>query len=202
MSWNWCSSTVFQIRSSAAYGYSAPVYTAAADHHSSASRSRCSLRRLPAFVLACVVKVARWFSRYSSPDQTGASGYSANACSKNVAGVVISTRGEPSRSARRRARSSISRVGPPPPSPQPKGTRERVAEPLSWKLRTVCAISSPVNEALYVSTGGKWVKTRVPSMPSHQKVWCGNLLNWLQEIFCVRKYVERDRRTSCGIAAE
>ena len=39
-----------------------------------------------------------------------------------------------------------------------------------------------------MSTGGKWVKTRVPSMPCHQKVWCGIRFVWFQEIFWVRKY--------------
>ena len=64
MSWNWFSSTAFQIRSRSSYGYasSLPATTAAADH-SSASRSRCSLRRLPCLVLACEVYVARWISR-------------------------------------------------------------------------------------------------------------------------------------------
>ncbi|SHS53965.1 Uncharacterised protein [Mycobacteroides abscessus subsp. abscessus] len=52
MSWNCCSSTSFQISSSSAYGYSKPVRTAAVAAHSSASRSRCSLRRLPCLVLA------------------------------------------------------------------------------------------------------------------------------------------------------
>jgi hypothetical protein len=37
-----------------------------------------------------------------------------------------------------------------------------------------------------VSTGGKWVKTRVPSMPSHQKVWWGIRLDWFQLSFWVR----------------
>ena len=39
-----------------------------------------------------------------------------------------------------------------------------------------------------MSIGGKWVNTRVPSMPSHQKVWCGNLFVWFQEIFWVRNH--------------
>ena len=37
-----------------------------------------------------------------------------------------------------------------------------------------------------MSTGGKWVKTRVPSMPSQLNVWCGIMLVWFQEIFWVR----------------
>ncbi len=45
------------------------------------------------------------------------------------------------------------------------------------------------------------MKTRVPSMPSHQKVWCGKVLDWLHEIFCVRNHFEPDNLTSCGIAA-
>ena len=32
----------------------------------------------------------------------------------------------------------------------------------------------------------------MPSMPSHQKVWCGMVLVWFQEIFWVRKYFEPD----------
>ncbi len=52
-----------------------------------------------------------------------------------------------------------------------------------------------------MSTGGKWVKTRVPSMPSQRNVWCGNWLNWLQEIFWVRNHRDPDSVTSCGNAA-
>ncbi len=40
-----------------------------------------------------------------------------------------------------------------------------------------------------MSTGGKWVSTRVPSIPSHMKVWCGNLLTRFQEIFWVRNHL-------------
>src|SRR3954462_6686646 len=60
------------------------------------------------------------------------------------------TRGEPSRSATRRARSTISRVGPPPPSPYPNGSRERVAGPLSANCRDARASSSPVTCAVRV----------------------------------------------------
>jgi hypothetical protein len=49
-----------------------------------------------------------------------------------------------------------------------------------------------------VSTGGKWVKIRVPSMPSHQKVWWGNLLVWFQEIFWVRNHSLPASLASCG----
>src|SRR6266511_4159169 len=45
MSWNWCSSTVFQSRSSSSYGYASPACTAAVSDHSSASR-----HPLPSFV--------------------------------------------------------------------------------------------------------------------------------------------------------
>ncbi len=55
MSWNWCSSTVFQMRSSSSYGYGWPARTAAVADHSSASRSRCSLRRLPCLFFAWLV---------------------------------------------------------------------------------------------------------------------------------------------------
>lgn len=41
-----------------------------------------------------------------------------------------------------------------------------------------------------MSTGGKCVKMRVPSMPSHRKVWCGNLLVCDHEIFCVSSHLE------------
>ena len=52
-----------------------------------------------------------------------------------------------------------------------------------------------------MSTGGKWVNTRVPSSPSHQNVWWGNLLNWLQEIFCVKNHRDADWVTNWGSAA-
>ena len=41
--------------------------------------------------------------------------------------------------------------------------------------------------ALYVSTGGKWVSTRVPSMPSHQNVEWGNRLVRFHDSFWVTK---------------
>ena len=53
-----------------------------------------------------------------------------------------------------------------------------------------------------MSTGGKWVKTRLPSMPSHQKVLCGISFVWFQEIFWVRNQREPDARTIWGSAAE
>lgn len=49
-----------------------------------------------------------------------------------------------------------------------------------------------------MSTGGKWVKILVPSMPSQRKVWCGNLLIWLHEIFCVSSHLEPALRMICG----
>jgi carotenoid cleavage dioxygenase len=54
-------------------------------------------------------------------------GYSAIASSKKVSGDSISMRGRPSRFFERWNVSIIVRVGPPPPSPQPKGMRLRVA---------------------------------------------------------------------------
>jgi hypothetical protein len=52
-----------------------------------------------------------------------------------------------------------------------------------------------------VSTGGKCVKTREPSIPSHQKVWWGSLLVWFQESFWVRNHSMPASRASCGKAA-
>jgi hypothetical protein len=52
-----------------------------------------------------------------------------------------------------------------------------------------------------VSTGGKCVKIRLPSMPSHQKVWCGIRLVSLHEIFWVRKNRAPAARAICGSAA-
>jgi hypothetical protein len=55
-----------------------------------------------------------------------------------------------------------------------------------------------------VSTGGKCVKSRVPSMPSQLKVWCGIRLVWFQEIFWVRNQLAAggldDLRQGCGVA--
>ena len=76
----------------------------------------------------------------------------------------------PLRSPTRRKRSSMSRVGPPPPSPYPNGSSDHLLQAWSAKRRTEYASSSGVTSALYVSTGGKWVSTRVPSIPSHQNV--------------------------------
>ena len=45
------------------------------------------------------------------------------------------------------------------------------------------------------------MKIRVPSMPSHQNVWCGNLFVWFQEIFWVRNQRIPASRASCGYAA-
>ncbi len=42
---------------------------------------------------------------------------------------------------------------------------------------------------------------RVPSMPSHQKVWCGNALVVFQEIFCVRNHSMPASFMSWGRAA-
>jgi len=53
-----------------------------------------------------------------------------------------------------------------------------------------------------VSTGGKWVNTRVPSMPSQSNVWWGITLVSFQDGFWVRKYFDPAARTIWGIAAE
>jgi len=53
-----------------------------------------------------------------------------------------------------------------------------------------------------VSTGGKCVKIRVPSMPSQRKVWCGIRFVSFQEIFWVRNHRDPAAATICGSAAE
>src|SRR5215217_406274 len=73
---------------------------------------------------------------------------------------------------------------------------------LVGELPACRASSAPDRSELYVATGGKWVKTRVPSSPSHKNVWCGNRLILFQEIFCVRKYREPDNAMIWGSAAE
>ncbi|SCE59900.1 hypothetical protein GA0115252_17806 [Streptomyces sp. DfronAA-171] len=201
MSWNWWSSTRRHRASSSSYGYACPPRTAAVAAHSSASRSSASARRLPRFVRAWLVYVPRWFSRYNSPRHTGRSGYSRSAVAKKSEGLVTSTRGEPSRSRRRLARSIISLVGPPPPSPKPNGASERPATPFSAKFASACASSRPVSSQLYVSTGGKWVRMRVPSMPSQSKVWCGSRFTAFHESFCVRNQRAPASFASCGYAA-
>ena len=50
--------------------------------------------------------------------------------------------------------------------------------------------------------GGKCVKIREPSIPSHSKVWCGKVLTWFHEIFWVRKRSIPASRAICGRAAE
>ncbi len=52
-----------------------------------------------------------------------------------------------------------------------------------------------------MSTGGKWVKMRVPSMPSQRNVWWGNLFVCDQEIFCVSSRVEPAARMIWGSPA-
>ena len=53
-----------------------------------------------------------------------------------------------------------------------------------------------------MSTGGKWVKICVPSMPSQRKVECGITLVSFQEIFWVKNQRDADAATICGRAAE
>ena len=86
-------------------------------------------------------------SRYSSPDHTGGSGYSCSAALKNSVGSVIRTVGDPSSERVRAAAASISRVGPPPPSPQPNGTSDVFARPFSANRRSARASSAPDSSA-------------------------------------------------------
>ena len=39
-------------------------------------------------------------------------------------------------------------------------------------------------------------------MPSQRKVWCGKVLVWFHEIFCVRNHSVPDALMICGIAPE
>ena len=85
------------------------------------------------------MSVPRWVSKYSSPRHTGTgapSNASRSTRSKNSAGEPIVTLGAPSTSASRRARSSISRVGPPPPSPYPNGISDQFDHAASRKRAT------------------------------------------------------------------
>ncbi len=92
----------------------------------------CSLLRLPCLVRACggVGAAVQLQVEFADPDR--GSGYSSRRARRRASGCSTTTFGEPSRSASLRARSMISRVGPPPPSPQPNGASERVATPFSW----------------------------------------------------------------------
>ena len=63
---------------------------------------------------------------------------------------------------------------------------------------TACAHSAGVISALYVSTGGKWVSTRVPSSPSHQNVWWGNRFCLFHDNFWVTKRVMPPAANTCG----
>src|SRR4051794_19177271 len=107
----------------------------------------------------------------------------------------------PSRSAMRRARSNISRVGPPPPFPWPKGINDHELQPCSLKLLSAKCSSGAVISALYVSTGGKCVSTRVPSRPCHQKVEWGNRFCLFQLNFWVTNRVQPPWRKICGSVA-
>ena len=92
MSWNCCRQTVRQAAVSASYGYAAPVRTAAVVAHSSASRSRCSLRRLPRLVRAWLRVGARGGTPgRARPTRPGASGSSACASVKNSTGLASRT---------------------------------------------------------------------------------------------------------------
>ena len=162
------------------------------------------MRRLPTFVITWLVSVPRCISKYSSPCHTGTGApvaASASTASKNPSTVPSSSRGRPSRSAIRRARSTISRVGPPPPLPWPYGVSDQSLQPCSWKLRTRSVCSAGTIVALYVSTGGKCVSTRLPSMPSHQKVLWGNRFSLFHDSFCVTKRSQPPAAKICGSEA-
>ena len=66
------------------------------------------------------------------------------------------------------------------------------------KRRTEYASSSGVTSALYVSTGGKWVSTRVPSMPSHQNVEWGNRFVRFHDSFWVTNRRIPPAAKTCG----
>ncbi len=53
-----------------------------------------------------------------------------------------------------------------------------------------------------MSTGGKCVKTCVPSMPSQRKVECGMTLESFQLIFWVRNHFAPADAMICGSAPE
>ena len=53
-----------------------------------------------------------------------------------------------------------------------------------------------------MSTGGKWVKTCVPSMPSQRNVEWGMTLVSFHEIFCVRNHFAPAAAMICGSAPE
>ena len=107
MSWNWCSSTVFQSRSS-----SLVRVGVARRVHRGRRRPQLGLAQqvlaAPVARLGAGLAWCRWprcSSRYSSPDQTGASGYSARGRGEELVGVLDRRPvGEPSRSRSRRAR--------------------------------------------------------------------------------------------------
>ena len=186
MSWNWFSISFFHAASSVADGYGP-----AATDQVSASRRACSALRFRSFVRDWDVYVPRCNSKYSSPDQVVRPLASEEAASKKSAA-------RPSPTPRWCADSIISGCGPPPPSPQPNRYRERFELAPSLKLRTLRSTSSALKLPLYVSAGGKWVKIRVPSMPSQMKVWCSGLLVSFQESFWVRKKSQPASAMSCG----
>ena len=53
-----------------------------------------------------------------------------------------------------------------------------------------------------MSTGGKCVSTREPSMPSQVNVWCGIRSVSFQDSFCDRNQRDPADRTICGSAPE
>ncbi len=185
MSWNcWVSTSCHS--SSSSCGSPSPAYVI----HSSASRSSRSQRRLPSFVRSWLVSVPRWVSKYSSPRHTGTGAPRGDLGLDGVEevgrraqlDVRHARRGPPIR------RSSLEHL--------PRRTAAAVAvperhqrPPCSTRARRSGRPSRPAPpamiSALYVSTGGKWVSTRVPSRPSHQNVECGKRLVRFHDSFWV-----------------
>src|SRR5260370_19282821 len=172
MSWNWLRSSFCHSAPNSFEGYTPP----AATDHISASPSACWPSRFNRFVRDWLVYVPRCNSKYSSPTEVARPFASAEAASKNSPARPIST---PSLWAE----SIISGWGPPPPSPQPNRYSDLCELWPSLKLLMLRATSSGWKLPLYVSAGGKWVKIRVPSIPSHIKVWCSGLLVSFHESF-------------------
>lgn len=109
------------------------------------------------------------------------------ASSKKSSGDACRTRGMPSTARKRASDSSIAAVGPPPPSPWPKSSIERLIQGavlLAVALRT----TSPASAVdAYVSAGGQCVSSLDPSRPTHEKVVCGILVHRFHDSFWVRK---------------
>ena len=179
-----------------------PSTSPAAASHSSASRSRRSHRRLPTFVRSWLVSVPRWVSKYSSPRHTGIGAPRRRSrprpARRTPPGVPCSTcgmpRGWPPGAAARASRESARR--------HRRRTRTAATTTGSRRGRRSGARSTPAppasTSALYVSTGGKCVSTRVPSMPSHQNVEWGNRFVRFHDSFWVTNRRIPPATKTCG----